>query len=56
MDGSGGFPCPFWADVLVCVGDQEKSEKTEVGACRRAVDVGRYTLANSVTRGNPTNE
>ena len=25
--------------VLVCVGDQENSEKTEVGACRRALDL-----------------
>ena len=39
-------------DVLVCVGSQEISEKTEVGACRRAVDLGRCTRANSVTRGN----
>ena len=39
-------------DVLVCVGDQENSEKTEVRACRRALDLGRYTPANSVTRGN----
>ena len=28
--------------VLVCVGVQEKSEETEVGACRRVLDLGRY--------------
>ena len=38
--------------VLVCVGDQENSEKTEVGACRRALDLGRYTWANSVPSGD----
>ena len=37
-------------DVLVCAGDQENSEKTEIGACRRALDLGRYTRANSVMR------
>ena len=39
--------------VLVCVGDQENSEKTEVGACRRALELGRYTRANSVPTGSP---
>ena len=38
-------------DVLVRVEDQENSENTEVGACRRAPDLGRYMRANSVTRG-----
>ena len=39
-------------DVLVCVGDQENSEKTEIGACPRALDLGRYTRAHYVTRCN----
>ena len=39
--------------VLVCVGDQENSEKTEVGACRLALDLGRYKRANSVPTGTP---
>ena len=38
--------------MLTCVGDQENSEKTEVGACRRALDLGRYTWANSVPSGD----
>ena len=33
-------------------GGSENSEKTEVGAVRRALDLGRYTQANSVTRGD----
>ena len=36
--------------VLVREGDLENSEKTEVGACRRALDLGRYTRVNSVPR------
>ena len=38
-------------DVLVCVGDQKNSEKTEVGACRRALDLGRYTRAEFCDKG-----
>ena len=39
------------ACVVVCVADQESSEKTEVGACRSALDLGRYMQVNSVTKG-----
>ena len=31
---------------------KESSEKTEVGACRRALDLGRYMQVNSETRGD----
>ena len=37
--------------VLVCVGEIRRiPKKTEVGACRRALGLGRYTRANSVPR------
>ena len=38
--------------VSVCVGDQENSEKTEVGVYRRALNLGRDTRANSVPSGD----
>ena len=39
-------------DVWVCVEGQENSEKTEVEACRRVLDMGRYLGANSVPIGD----
>ena len=37
---------------FLIMGDQEKSEKTEVGACRRVLDLGRCTGANFVPSGH----
>ena len=39
------------SDVWMCVWDQENSEKTDVGVCRRVLDLGRYTWLNSVPSG-----
>ena len=39
-------------DVWMCVWDQENSEKTDVGVCRRVLDMRTYTWANSVPSGD----
>ena len=39
-------------DVSVRVERQENSEKTKVQPCRKALDLGRYTWANSVPSGD----
>ena len=50
--GARGTPLPFWFRCVACVEDQENSEKTEVEACRKALDLGRHTWANSVPSGD----